>query len=192
MGRSREYDEGQVLSGAMEAFRRKGFAAVTIRDLEEATGLKGGSLYNSYVDKAGVFAAAFTYYNDVVVRARVAKYAPDSAGLAGLHKLFLTLLDEPGGGSFGCLVTNSAIEFGGSANLPAAAATGLKILSDAFERCLKADERDRRGNNGRSSRVAATKLLALYQGLLVLIRAGWDKRALKNMINEEFSQLRGN
>jgi TetR/AcrR family transcriptional regulator, transcriptional repressor for nem operon len=191
MGRTREYDESKALSGAMEAFRRNGYAAVSIKDLEEATGLKGGSLYNSYGDKAGVFAAAFAYYNRVVVRARVDEYAPESEGLAGLHQLFLTLLDEPGGGAFGCLITNSAIEFGGGAAIPSEAATGLKILSDTFERRLKAGGHSRRGNHANSSRIAATRLLALYQGLLVLIRAGWDKRALKKMINDEFLQIRG-
>jgi TetR/AcrR family transcriptional regulator, transcriptional repressor for nem operon len=191
MGRSREYDESQVLSGAMEAFRRRGYAAVSIKDLEEATGLKGGSLYNSYGDKAGVFAAAFAHYNQVVLRARIAQYTTESAGLAGLHKLFLTLLDEPGGGAFGCLITNSAVEFGGGTNIPPGAAVGLKILSDTFEHRLKAAGHSRHRSDGLSSRLAATKLLALYQGLLVLIRAGWDKRDLKKMINDEFSQIRG-
>ena len=54
MGRSREFDESAVLTGAMHAFRRKGYAAVSIKDLEEATGLKGGSIYNSYGDKGGL------------------------------------------------------------------------------------------------------------------------------------------
>ena len=48
MGRPRSFDENAALTGAMEVFRRKGYVAVSIRDLEEATGLKAGSIYNSY------------------------------------------------------------------------------------------------------------------------------------------------
>jgi AcrR family transcriptional regulator len=191
MGRSREYDEGSVLMGAMEAFRRKGYAAVSIRDLEVATGLKGGSLYNSYGDKAGVFAAAFGHYNQVVLRARITRYAPEAAGLAGLRRLFLTLLAEPGGGAYGCLITNSAVEFGGGSALPANASEGLTILSETFEQRLNAIARNGQRRASATTKLAAAKLLALYQGILVLIRAGWDKRILKAMINAEFSQLAG-
>ena len=34
------------------------------------------------------------------------------AGIEGLRRLFLSLLREPDGGSSGCLITNSAVEFG--------------------------------------------------------------------------------
>ena len=36
---------------------------------------------------------------------------------------------------------------------------------------------------------AAVKLIALYQGLLVLVRAGFDKRGLKQAIHLEFDSL---
>jgi TetR/AcrR family transcriptional regulator, transcriptional repressor for nem operon len=188
MGRTREYDEDLALTGAMEAFRRKGYAAVSIKDLEDATGLAGGSIYNSYGDKAGVYSAAFVHYNETVVRARIARYAPQSAGLAGLRRLFLTLLEEPGGGSYGCLITNSAIEFGGGSSAPPGAAEGLQILSNAFQERLNAAAANKSVGGSRLKALGA-KLLALYQGILVLVRAGWDKRDLKALINDEFSEI---
>ena len=75
MGRTRSYDEDAVLRGAMHAFRRKGYQAVSIRDLEEATGLKAGSIYNSFGDKAGLFDAAFAHYNQAVLQKRIDRYA---------------------------------------------------------------------------------------------------------------------
>src|SRR5260370_24243450 len=97
MGRTRSYDEETVLSGAMHAFRRKGYEAASIRDLEEATGLKAGSIYNSFGDKAGLFDAAFAHYNRVVLGGRIARYAPAVAGLGRLRDLFLSLLLQPNG-----------------------------------------------------------------------------------------------
>src|SRR5260370_29305967 len=110
MGRTRSYDEETVLSGAMHAFRRKGYEAASIRDLEEATGLKLGSIYNSFGDKAGLFDAAFAHYNRAVLQARIDRYAAAEAGLNGLRKLFLSLLREPNRESFRCLVPNMAVE----------------------------------------------------------------------------------
>ena len=112
MVRSRSYDEGEVLAGAMNAFRREGYARVSIPQLEAATGLSSGSLYNSFGDKHGIFLAAFEHYLKAVLGRRMAQFARPEAGLAGLRELFLTLLREPAGETFGCLITNSAIEFG--------------------------------------------------------------------------------
>ncbi len=112
MVRSRAFDEGAVLTDAMHAFRRNGYAATAIPALEAATGISAGSIYNSYGDKRGIFFAAFEHYLKAVLEYRIARHAAPSHGLAGLRQLFLSLLREPGGEKFGCLITNSAIEFG--------------------------------------------------------------------------------
>jgi TetR/AcrR family transcriptional repressor of nem operon len=191
LGRSREYDEDAVLTGAMHAFRRKGFAAVSIKDLEAATGLKGGSIYNSYGDKGGLFDAAFAHYNRAVLARRIADHAPEAAGLDGLRNLFLSLLREPNSESFGCLITNTAIEFGGGPGVPAGVGEGLRILSDTFADRLASAQRGRRLRDGVGPSGAASKLFALYQGILVLVRAGWDKTVLETLVNAEFDDLEG-
>lgn len=191
MGRSREYDEDAVLTGAMRAFRRRGYGAVSIKELEQATGLKGGSIYHGYGDKAGLFDAAFTHYNRVVLLGRIAEYAPESAGLGGVRKLFLTLLQEANGEAFGCLITNAACEFGGSGMAHPGVAEGLRMLSGTFADRLATAHRTGRLRSDVAPGTACAKLLALYQGVLVLVRAGWDKAALIAMINDEFDSLEG-
>jgi TetR/AcrR family transcriptional regulator, transcriptional repressor for nem operon len=189
MGRSREYDEAAVLTGAMGAFRRHGYSAVSIKDLEQATGLKGGSIYHSYGDKAGLFAAAFAHYNRAILLGRIAEYAPETAGLAGLRTLFLTLLQESNGETFGCLITNAAVEFGGTGLPHPGVAEGLRILVETFAIRLAMAHRAGLLARDVAPRAASTKLLALYQGVLVLVRAGWDKVALTAMINDQFDSL---
>ncbi len=191
MARTREYDEDAVLTGAMQAFRRTGYLAASIKDLEQATGLKGGSIYNSYGDKAGLYVAAFAHYNRAVLCRRIVDHAPEAAGLGGLRNLFLSLLHEPNGESFGCLITNSAIEFGGAAVVPAGVGDGLRILSDTFADRLATAHRAGLLRGGVEPASAASKLLALYQGILVLVRAGQDKTTLETMINAEFDGLEG-
>lgn len=189
MGRTRSYDEQHVLRGAMHAFRRKGYQAVSIRDLETATGLKAGSIYNSFGDKAALFDAAFKHYNDAVLRYRIERYAPSHAGIQGLRNLFLSLLHEPRGESFGCLITNSAIEFGGESGSHPGVEEGFRILSDAFVERLTAARRAGRTPRQLNTVRVATRLLALYQGVLVLVRSGYDKTVLEKMITTEFKAL---
>jgi len=187
MGRLREYDEKTVLAEAAEAFRRGGYRAVSVKNLEDATGLKGGSIYHNYDDKAGLFEQTLAHYNEKVIGGRIAKHAPEAAGLKGLRALFLSALDEPNGEFFGCLITNSAIEFGGGVDpMPTGIQQGLKILLDAFAVRVASSRSAKRGIKPAN---LAGKLLVLYQGILVLIRSGCDKAWLKKMINDEFDQL---
>src|SRR5947199_7736288 len=112
MVRPKAYDEAAVLTGAMHAFRRDGYSGISIPQLEEATGLSSGSIYNSFGDKRGLFLAAFEHYLRAVLESRISRFARPQDGLSGLRQLFLSLLREPNGETFGCLITNSAIEFG--------------------------------------------------------------------------------
>src|SRR5581483_6243298 len=190
MPRSRTYDEGEVLAGAMNAFRRDGYAGLSIPALEAATGLSSGSIYNSFGDKHGIFIAAFEHYLAAVLGRRIAQFAPPDAGLAGLRQLFLTLLREPDGETFGCLITNSAIEFGASGDAAdKAVAKGFDILERLFVDRLSAAKSSGLLRRDFDAKAGAVRLLALYQGILVLVRAGFEPKKIKSAISQEFDRL---
>jgi len=192
MVRTRSYDEAEVLTGAMHAFRRKGYYGVSIPELEVATGLSAGSIYNSFGDKNGIFLAAFERYLTGVLERRVAEHAKPASGLSGLRKLFLSLLREPDGETFGCLITNSAIEFGTDGNAAAdVVLRGFKILERVFVERLEAAKESRKLKSGVDAKVAAVRLLALYQGVLVLVRGGYGLRMVRRAIDLEFDGLKG-
>lgn len=192
MARPRSFDEPTVLAGAMHAFRRVGFAAVSIRDLEQATGLSAGSIYNAYGGKSGLFEAAFSHYLEAVLLGRITRFADPASGLAGVRRLFLSLLEEPRGENFGCLITNSAIEFGADAEAGSRAVNaGFEILRKALLDRLTATHRSGGLGDGIKPAIAAVKLVALYQGVLVLVRSGYDKRSLRAALNLEFDTLGG-
>lgn len=173
----------------MQAFRRQGYRAVSVRDLETATGLKAGSIYHSFGDKAALFDAAFKHYLDAVLCYRINRYAPLKTDMKGLRSLFRSLLHEPNEESFGCLITNSAIEFGGEMGHHPSVQAGFQILTDAFVERLSAAKRAGRLRRDIAPKLAAAKLLALYQGILVLVRAGHDKAIIEEMLNKEFRDM---
>lgn len=192
MARPKSYDDAEVLSGAMRAFRRAGYAALSIPALEAATGLSSGSIYNSFGDKRGVFLACFEHYLQAVLGRRIAQFAKPETGLSGLRQLFLTLLHEPDGEAFGCLITNSAIEFGAEHDVAAdAIARGFDILERLFAERLSAARSAGSLPVDFSARAGAVRLLALYQGVLVLIRGGFDLKKVKAAIRQEFDHLEG-
>lgn len=192
MVRSRSYDEDDVLTRAMHAFRREGYARISIPQLEAATGLSSGSIYNSFGDKRGIFLAAFEHYLHAVLERRIAQFAKPENGLAGVRQLFLTLLREPDGETFGCLITNSAIEFGADNDAAESAIVkGFAILERLFADRLAAAVSSGQLPKRFDPKAGSVRLLALYQGVLVLVRGGYDLKAIRRAINQEFDHLEG-
>lgn len=62
MARPRKFDEAQVVRAARDQFWLSGYAGTTLDDLEEATGLRRGSLYGAFGDKHTLFMRAFEDY----------------------------------------------------------------------------------------------------------------------------------
>lgn len=182
MARPRTFDEDALLTNVMHLFRRQGYQATSVRDLEAATGLTSGSLYNTYGDKRGLFEAASAFYNRKVLLRRIDQHAPPGSGLNGLKALFLSLLEEPGGMAYGCLITNSAVEFGRE-HCPSFVTSGLAVLEKT---CA---DRLSESLQGPATEAEATALLALYQGTLVLFRSGQGTEPLRQMISQVFDNM---
>ena len=185
MGRSRSFDEAEVLGKAMHAFRRHGYATISIKRLEEETGLTSGSIYNAYGDKDGLFRAALAYYADFFVAGRIEEHAGPTAVLEDLEELFLTLFRDPMTDGFGCLVVNSMVEFASSASAIDAHLTrsidrvtsGIRgVLAREIGPELAVTETDR--------------LLLLYHGILVFSRVGRFDAGFENVVRSQFDMLR--
>ncbi len=187
MARLLEYDEDEALTKAMHAFRKRGYAGVSIKTLEAETGLSSGSLYNSFGGKDGVFQRSLNHYNETVVKKRIAKHLDPAAPIEGLVSLFSSLLDEPGGTAFGCLLTNSAVEFAGHGN----ASPEIKRGYDMFLNAFKAILLEIPSMQADAAHIKSLSLLTYYQGLLVLIRHGYDKTALRTTIKPEILSILG-
>ncbi len=59
---TRQFDEDALLEVALKTFWQNGFAATSMIDVAEATGVQRGSLYNAYGDKERLFLLAFERY----------------------------------------------------------------------------------------------------------------------------------
>jgi TetR/AcrR family transcriptional repressor of nem operon len=55
MARPREFDETLAIDAAAVVFRRHGYAATSIEQIVEATGVHRGSLYATFGNKRGLF-----------------------------------------------------------------------------------------------------------------------------------------
>jgi TetR/AcrR family transcriptional regulator, transcriptional repressor for nem operon len=125
---TRQFDEDATLEVALRTFWQNGFAATSMIDVAEATGVQRGSLYNAYGDKERLFLLAFERYaSRFLDSVRQALSDPDPA--AALTALFKGIIASMSAGapSRGCLTTKTALE------LPLAG----KAIEDRVKRLLE-------------------------------------------------------
>ena len=185
MGRTRAFDSDAVLAAAANTFRQRGYRDVSIMELEKATGLVSGSIYNAFGDKAGLFKAALHHYVHGFVRQRLAAFAGEDATLEDLERLFLSVLEPPLADGHGCLVTNSIIEFGSTHGIASAdIADTLAMVREAIESVLK------RELGSEASEPVTMHLLVLYHGILTLSRSRTPFDEMAEAVKAEFGRLK--
>lgn len=62
MARTKDFDENEVLSKAIQVFWCKGYNATSMQDLVDALGISRSSLYDTYTDKHTLFIKALERY----------------------------------------------------------------------------------------------------------------------------------
>jgi TetR/AcrR family transcriptional repressor of nem operon len=111
MSRPREFDVDRVLHQSMEVFWTKGFKSTSFEDLTLTTGVKKQSLYCVFNDKRTLFIKALVHYREQSIAALEELEASDMSPLNKLESLCSSLLNDAAKYR-GCLMVNSALEFG--------------------------------------------------------------------------------
>ncbi|GAA3392285.1 hypothetical protein GCM10020369_53400 [Cryptosporangium minutisporangium] len=190
MGRKQLWDRAEVLTSAMRLFRRRGYHGASLRDVEEATGLHPGSLYRTFESKDGLFRAALDAYNDQVVQDRVRIHLLEpSDPVAGIRSFFTSAFETGLDPDPGCLLTNTAVE---SYIVPQAVSgvhRGLDAIESGFADALTRARALDLLPADLDVEESAARLLALYQGLLVLVRAGTPRTKLHTITDGALASL---
>ncbi len=96
----------------MTAFWRHGYDAVSIDDLQDATGLARQSLYRTFGDKRTLFLRALDFYGEQMIGPVVDVLNTDGRAIDSIHRVFkmweagATLPDGPG-----CMMVNTCSQF---------------------------------------------------------------------------------
>jgi TetR/AcrR family transcriptional repressor of nem operon len=183
MARVKEFDVDRVLDRAADAFWRLGYEATSIQDLEDATGLGRGSLYNAFGDKEGLFLAALDRYG-VKYGALPLRHLEDenvARGVRAMLEDILARMKNPKNPQ-GCLLTNACLQGPGSPEIAQKVAANMTSMEDRLERAIA---RARDGGQIRADaepRQLARFYSAVAQSLGVAHKALHDTRRLQDII----------
>src|ERR1700694_5986074 len=113
MARPRQFDCEDVLDRSMHAFWQHGYRDPSVDDLVEATGVRPGSLYNTFQGgKRELFMGSLERYSDLVVPQKLGALETVDASVADVRAYFDGLVSDllSPEGRIGCLMVNSTIE----------------------------------------------------------------------------------
>jgi TetR/AcrR family transcriptional repressor of nem operon len=185
MARPREFDEEEVLTRALDVFRAKGFEGATLDELEQATGLRRGSLYGAFGDKRALFLKALGRYLDTCLRDRLAALACPGAGRAAIVGFFEVLARDATADRErkGCLVTNCSIELTDrDPDLACQAARSLDLFEHGFAAAVRAAQEKGEISPAWDPVRLARFLTVCMEGMLVLARARPDAAWLDDAV----------
>ncbi|WP_309082208.1 TetR/AcrR family transcriptional regulator [Zhihengliuella sp.] len=190
-GRPRGFVEAQVIGGARDVFWLRGYAASSLRDLTEATGLLPGSIYSSFGGKRDLFVRTLEDY------AAGARQAADelraaAPALPAIRAFLVGAVDaarvSPGRG---CMLGNTAVEL-----LPEddtareIVRKAFHDLEDGLAAALVNAQQDGEIRSDLDACPHARQLLALVQGLHVTARAEADPHRLVDAVDAALDALR--
>ena len=183
----KSFDESDVIEQAMEVFWQKGYAATSISDITDATGLKRGSLYNAFDGKHDLFVRGLLKYgNDRrTSKLRILETVDDPREAIRMFfdSLVKATLNDPD--KKGCLLFNTALEY------PSHDDVVKKLVNDGIKEVVTFFEgRINRGKelgiipDSVETRPAAKALIALVVGIRVLGRGAFGRTALQQVAQQ--------
>src|SRR5260370_20338137 len=112
MARLKRFDEDRAIDSAADCFWARGSEATSVRDLAEAMGIGGASLYNAYGDKRELFIRSLERYANRSMRERVARIEARCEPREAIGAFLAEIIDHSARDPDckGCLLVNSALD----------------------------------------------------------------------------------
>lgn len=171
-----------VLEQAARLFNERGFSGVSLTDLMEATGLEKGGLYHHFGSKEELAFEAFSYSIDRVTRRFETRLAGLQTAMEQLHALvdaFIEYYDDPPVPG-GCPIMNTAVETDdANPRFRERARMAMKQYLNGIQSILAAGVRNGELQKEMNTEQAATVLLCLFEGALMLSKLNRDASYLK-------------
>ena len=177
----------------MMLFWRVGYGAASIQDLERATKLRRGSLYNAFGDKEALFIAALKRYDSVIGAKRIEPLSnPDPyRAIQGFLNALVEQLTEPGRPR-GCLHTNTSLEMPGApAAIMRLVAERTNAIEGAIYTVLHGAKRRGLLDRTANTRALARFYLGVAKGITVLHKVYADGTMLRDIVQVAMSKWPG-
>jgi TetR/AcrR family transcriptional repressor of nem operon len=179
MARPLSFERALALDAAMNLIWSRGYHGASLADLVDATGLNKSSIYNSFGNKHRVLSEVIDHYTAAQVGMLESLLA--AHGLRkGLRLLFDNIIDDNNEGR-GCLLVNCSAELAPrDRRVAKRVRSGLDALASVLSAQAAKAQAAQQLSRSVDRDLLARSLIASIAGLRILVKAGFDQRALRS------------
>lgn len=185
MARTKDFDENEVLTKAIQLFWHKGYNATSMQDLVNTLGISRSSLYDTYIDKHTLFLKALESYqragnakiNEIVNQSTSAKET--------VIKLMELATNELVGDKQqkGCFMVNAEIEVAPhDQEVSKLVCQNEKQMETAFFQVIKKGQQTGEIKNNQDALVLAKFIFNAVKGMQVTAKSSADATSFSNII----------
>jgi TetR/AcrR family transcriptional repressor of nem operon len=192
MGRKKTYDRDVLIDKSVEMFRDHGFAGTSTQMLVDGLGVNRYSLYAEFGDKQSLFDAALERYDQEVIERSFGPLEAPGAGISEIRSLleFYALASDSPAWGRGCLLCNTAVEFGpGDPSGAGFVERYFARLSSAFLAALGNAHTDGTLADSVDIHQESEFLTASVLGLFVMLRAEAPGEAIRGAVGAAITHL---
>jgi len=169
--RTKEFETDEIADAAMQVFWRRGYAATSVQDLVDGTGLSRSSLYSTFQNKQGLYQQALRRYELLTTLNNVKLLSGSGSPKALIRQLLLNIVEDELSDSEhkGCLVANACLELAGHDEKVAEfVVSNLQKIQHALENLLIKAQQTGEISSTQNPRALASFFVNTIQGLRVL------------------------
>lgn len=192
MARTKDFDENEVLTSAMNVFWSKGYKATSMEDLVENLGISRSSLYDTYIDKHTLFIRALEHYQRIAfVKIQEITNSPGSA-----RETIKKLIEHAINGisdsrkQIGCFMLNAEVEVAPHDNkVSQLVCSNDRQMEEIFYQVIQKGQKKGEIKNRQNARALARFFSNTVKGLQVTAKSTSDKSVFNDIIKLTVAML---
>jgi len=191
IGRPKNFDQRVALQAATELFWRRGYAATSLDDLLGTMSLSKSSFYAEFKSKDALYRACLKDYQQMIVDHLDQVRKRSSSIRDFLDAIFQEAIDDATSGDpKGCLIVNSAVEFGQhKTQFTEDVRCAFEAVQKAFESAIQLAVRNGQFSTTSSPKLLAKTITTFISGLRSMIKGGMptkDAKAVAQKVLDSF------
>ncbi len=183
-GATKQFDRTAVLDRAMQLFWEKGYEATGLSELTQRMGIGRQSLYDTFGDKRSLFLEALDHYVGTRVSHVGDLLKATGSPLRNIRRVLAFYeRHNTSGNGLGCLVINSAAEFGSpDTRLDEPVRKQVKLLESMYKQAFDAAREAGEIKSKADTLALARAMCSMTFGVCLMGRVGMSKAMVRDVI----------
>ena len=185
MARTKDFDEHEVLTRAIQLFWFKGYNGTSMQDLVDALGISRSSLYDTYTDKHTLFIKALEAYQ-ITGAAKIQEIIDQgNSAKETVRKLLELVTSEVVGDTQqkGCFMVNAEVEVAPhDQEVNSMVCKNDQQMEDAFYHVIKQGQESGEIKNNQDPRALSRFIFNAVKGMRVTAKSASDQTIFNDII----------